>query len=222
MSTEVHKSRTGDGRTRRAEEQRDLRRREVLATALKVFAERGYHETRISDIVTTAGIARGTFYLYFDSKADIFAQLVDNLLDQLRTSVVGVDTGSGTPALSQQLTRTIKRVVRVVEDNDLLLKVLMRQAVGVDSEIDEKLSHFYERLRAFIADALRTGQMLGMVRTPLDADVVASCILGSIKHVMEQEVMSAKGTTDFDLDRWTSAILDFNLRGVLAVEPSEA
>ncbi len=41
-----------------------------------MFAAKGYHGTRISDIIDAAGIARGTFYLYFESKSAIFLELI--------------------------------------------------------------------------------------------------------------------------------------------------
>ncbi len=56
---------TTDGRAERANKKRELRRREILDVARGVFAEKGYHHTHVADIIEAAGIARGTFYLYF-------------------------------------------------------------------------------------------------------------------------------------------------------------
>ena len=67
-----------DGRTRRATEQRESRRAAILTGALRVFGRKGYHQTHVADIIKAAGIARGTFYLYFESKAAVF----DSILDQ--------------------------------------------------------------------------------------------------------------------------------------------
>ncbi|HEY8430086.1 MAG TPA: helix-turn-helix domain-containing protein, partial [Sandaracinaceae bacterium] len=86
-----------DGRTVRAARKREHRRRMVLDTALAVFSAKGYHQTRISDIIEAASIARGTFYLYFDSKNAIFHELLDLLLEQISENVVGVDLREGAP-----------------------------------------------------------------------------------------------------------------------------
>ena len=48
------------------------RRQQILTVARDVFARRGYHAAKIDDIVAAAGIARGTFYLYFEDKRAIF------------------------------------------------------------------------------------------------------------------------------------------------------
>ena len=57
----------------------------VLAAARQIFADKGYHATSIDDIIEAADIARGTFYLYFESKRAIF----DELLDELFTTLAG-------------------------------------------------------------------------------------------------------------------------------------
>ncbi len=100
-----------DGRVVRAEAARDKRRRELLDVALRVFSERGYHETRIADLIEAAGVARGTFYLYFESKNAIFHELLDELLARVRASVVGVELGADAPPLRDQLILTLERVL---------------------------------------------------------------------------------------------------------------
>ena len=67
----------------------------IWALGARVFAERGYHETSIQDILDGARIARGTFYLYFDSKRAIFDELVDDFLRQLQGVVTRVDLSPG-------------------------------------------------------------------------------------------------------------------------------
>ena len=53
------------------------RRQEILQAARDVFAKHGYHAAKIDDIVAAAGVARGTFYLYFEDKRAIFEEIVD-------------------------------------------------------------------------------------------------------------------------------------------------
>ena len=51
---------------------RTKRRAQLVACAREVFAERGYHKASIDDVIRAAGVARGTFYNYFDSKRAVF------------------------------------------------------------------------------------------------------------------------------------------------------
>lgn len=203
-----------DGRTRRAEAQRETRRAHILQTALEVFAANGYHQTRVSDIIEAAGIARGTFYIYFESKSAIFLELLEHLLVQLRDTVVGVETGPDAPPVKDQLLATVTNVIRVVEDHRLLATIILREAVGLDEDVDQKLGDFYGSLRRFISESLQNGQRMGIVRSDVDCHIVASCILGSIKYILEQYVMSGPDEA-LDVHRVGRAILDYNLHGVL-------
>ena len=72
-----------------------MRRAAVLEAARTRFADEGYHATSIDDIIETAGIARGTFYLYFESKRAIFDELLDELFTTLASTVKRIEVGPG-------------------------------------------------------------------------------------------------------------------------------
>jgi AcrR family transcriptional regulator len=60
------------------------RKQAILDHAASLFAERGYAETRVIDIVRAAGVAKGLFYWYFDNKEALFAELVESVRHRLR------------------------------------------------------------------------------------------------------------------------------------------
>jgi AcrR family transcriptional regulator len=64
-----------------SEKIREERRRQLLEAALAVFAERGYHATRVSDIAARAGVSQGTVYWYFNSKGDLYQAAFMHYLD---------------------------------------------------------------------------------------------------------------------------------------------
>ena len=59
---------------------KDDRRAQLLAAAERAFLRGGYHGTHVDDVIREAGIARGTFYLHFESKHAVFSALVDRML----------------------------------------------------------------------------------------------------------------------------------------------
>lgn len=61
----------------------EVRRAELVAAAAALFAEQGVGDTAVSDIVKTAGVAQGTFYLYFESKDDVICAVVEELIDRM-------------------------------------------------------------------------------------------------------------------------------------------
>lgn len=207
-------STTADGRTERASRQRRNRRREILAAARQVFGERGYHRTHVADLIEAAGIARGTFYLYFESKGAVFIELLDELLDELRKSIIGVDTDEGAAPVEMQLIGTIQRLLGKIVDNKLLTTIIVREAVGLDEEVDGRLAAFYNELLDYIQRSLDEGKRMGFLRE-MDTSVAAFCILGTIKQLMEQLVMNDESVAPTDVDRMAISVLDFNLRGIL-------
>ncbi|MEM6956976.1 MAG: helix-turn-helix domain-containing protein, partial [Myxococcota bacterium] len=163
-------SATADGRSTRASQKRRSRRRAILQAARRVFGERGYHRTHVADLIEAAGIARGTFYLYFESKGAVFVELLDEVLDERRESIVGVDTRDGAPGVETQLVGTVQRLLRKVIENRLLTAIIVREAVGLDEEVDRRLGAFYGELLDYIQRALDEGKRMGFVRD-LDTSV---------------------------------------------------
>lgn len=203
---------TKDGRTARAERLRGERRMQVLRAARQVFSERGYHAASIADIIASAEIARGTFYLYFVNKRAIFDELLDGLLLQLNRSVVRIQVEDGAPSPIDQMRGNVHRVLAVLDENRDLTKILLREAVGLDATFDEKLGAFYDNIIARIQGGLELGQQLGLVR-PCDSRVAARCVLGGVKEVVYQELV-AGGLGALSRAALVNEMVDYNLRGL--------
>src|SRR5260370_39342356 len=103
-----------DGRVARAARQRSERRAQVLDAARLLFAEHGYHATSIHDIIAAADIARGTFYLYFESKRAIFAELLDDFFATLAGNVRRIGVSAAAPPPLAQLASTVLRIFAVL------------------------------------------------------------------------------------------------------------
>ncbi|HVM08013.1 MAG TPA: TetR/AcrR family transcriptional regulator [Acidimicrobiales bacterium] len=69
---------------RRLTRQGQERKQQLLEQASRLFAERGYAETRVIDIVHAAGVAKGLFYWYFENKEAVFRELVEMSRQQMR------------------------------------------------------------------------------------------------------------------------------------------
>lgn len=195
----------------RAAELRRQRKSEILAAACRLFSIKGYHRSSIADILEAAGIARGTFYLYFTSKRAIFEELLEGMLAQIRGAVsrIQLETpDAGTPL--EQLQGNVRRVIDVLEENRELTIILLREAVGLDTDFDQKLTTFYQRLAGMIESALQLGQAMGLVRS-CETRVVSSCVLGSLKEVMLRVLTESERPSREVLAK---EILDYNLHGL--------
>jgi len=166
------------------------RREALLGAATERFAARGYHATGVSDIIAEAGVARGTFYLYFKSKHQIFCEILDSFLGHLDCQIKTIELESDrSPAA--QMRSNVEGLVDAMLKRPGPAKIVFNEAVGLNPEIDEKLRAFYAKLIQRISASLRKGMRLGLVR---DTDpTVASCIIvGAFRELMVQKIVFRK------------------------------
>ncbi len=212
--TEEPKDLKVDGRVSRAQRLRESRRAAVLTVARRLFSQKGYHATSIHDIIESAAIARGTFYLYFESKRAIFDELLDGLVATLQEQVKRIEVGPDAPPPVAQMDGIVDRVLKTLLDNREMARILLREAVGIDVDFDRKLSEFYGRIEAMIMGALNTGRQLGVIR-PCDAKVVARCVLGSIKEVVQWAFVE-QDPPPVEMTQVGREMIAFMLKGCLA------
>ncbi|MDR3686564.1 MAG: TetR/AcrR family transcriptional regulator [Coriobacteriia bacterium] len=82
---------------------RAARRTELASAASRVFAEHGVSNTSVSDIVKAAGVAQGTFYLYFDSKDDVVLAVVEQLVDRMASAIEAASAAGNASAVERML-----------------------------------------------------------------------------------------------------------------------
>ena len=200
-----------DGRVLRGQATREVRRQQIKEASLQVFAERGYHATSVSDLVKAAGVARGTFYLYFQSKESLFLELLDDLMTELRAGIKGVDPAADA-GVRAQLPTVIGRVLTAVSANRALTRILFREAIGLDAEVDARLAAFNDQIHEYVIRALRLGRAMGVVREELDLDVAATCIVGGVRYIVQRHIVAEDD--DADLEALARGIVATYLDGV--------
>ena len=146
-------------------------RRRLLEAAEEVFCERGYHDASIVKITEAAGVAQGTFYLYFGSKKDVFDELVRDLNRRVRHAMKEASS-RGTTRLEAELLG-FQGYFRFTAEHPALYRII-RQAEFVSPDM---LHEHYERLSAGYVEALRDAVARGEVG-PIDAEITAWALMG--------------------------------------------
>ena len=192
---------------------RERRRAQILTIAAEVFAEKGYHDAKIEDIVARAKVARGTFYLYFEDKRAIFEELVSGFVRQLAETIEPIETvpDSDPTRVMFELRSNLLRLVERFMAEPAMAKVLFSAAVGLDADFDRKLADFYEPVRGLLESALEQGEAAGIVR-PGNHRLRSYALLGAFKELLYQVVVRK---VESDTDALVTSTLDLVTRGAL-------
>lgn len=186
------------------------RRQELLRAARNVFSTKGFHDAKVDDICAEAGVAKGTFYLYFPDKRSVFAELVDSLFARLAQAIHTVDEKGDVAA---QVKENIRAVIGVLFEDPKLTQILMSYAVGLDPAFAQKIDSFYDGTKTMLQESLTFGQRLGIVAEG-DTKLYATCTIGALKELLFE---NATRGTQRPHEEIVDAIFDFLQRGYLRI-----
>ena len=172
-------TRNPGGRTPKSEETR----RALLDAAARLFAEHGYHDTSVPDIVREVGVGHGTFYEYFASRRDILLALTRPI----------TDTRDRQPALkSQNLPDRIRaEIFWYLSDHveHLDLSKVWHAASNFDPEIAETR----RRERARRIERVRRGIESAEVRPDIDAGIAAAALVAMLEEFTHRWFIEGDG-----------------------------
>ena len=191
----------------------DARRRQLLTAATAVFARRGYRAAGISDIVSEAGVARGTFYLYFESKAQVFLAIAADFYDRLEMAIAG--SGAGPPTNSTDgrsfLRASFHRWFEFFHLHRLAATVMLKEGAAIDPRFDRGIAELRQSAYTHFAERVRRFQQVGMLRPSLSPDIVAHLQVGMFEELVKAFVLN---TEHPDIDGLADQMADFEWNGV--------
>lgn len=197
---------------RRLTDQGIERKQQLLDAATVLFAERGYAPTRIADICAAAGVAKGLFYWYFDSKQALFADLVRAMRFQLRRAQ-GQAMDASADALTQ-LRQGTAASVRFMDQHRAYFALL--DIERSDPALVDVLVEGSDVYLADIERLVRQAQAAGHVADD-DPRVLAVGVLGAVSSFSRAH---RDGRLQLDPDELASVAADWVVRALSA--PSHA
>ena len=181
-------------------------RSELLEAAELVFGERGFEHASISEITRRAGVALGTFYVYFPHKQAIFIELVDSLGERLRETL---HTAAQTGSNRIEKERAGFRAFFEFASKHRNLYRIVRQAEFVDEAV---YLRYYRRLAEAYARGLSRAMQRDEVAT-YDAEVIAYALMGIADFIGMRFVVWDKPG---ELERITDEVHHFVQHGLLS------
>jgi TetR/AcrR family transcriptional regulator, fatty acid metabolism regulator protein len=187
---------------------------QIIEAAVRVFARKGYYNSRVSDIAREAGIAAGTIYLYFKTKDDILVTLFrDKMADFVDTvrKAIAVE-----PDAASKVRRLVSLHFRILEDNPDLAEVVQVELRQGQKFFRGASSQEIGAYFALIGSVLEEGVAEGRFRSGLPVKVATKMLFGAMDQVATSWVLGRRG---YQLVDTAGAVSEIFLQGV-AVSPS--
>ncbi|MBW1878843.1 MAG: TetR/AcrR family transcriptional regulator [Deltaproteobacteria bacterium] len=200
-----------------ASERRTNKRSLIIEAAVEVFAERGFHQARVSDVARRAGVADGTIYLYFRNKEDLLLSIFEEKMDILLASLGEILEGVHDP---------IERIRRFTHFHFDQVRVnrLAAEVLQVELRLSNKFMKEYrpEKLWSYLGvfgQIVRDGQAQGLFRPNIDPFIAMWSFFGAMDELAMQWVLSKKGDR-FSLDAAAVQVAETFIRGMLVDDPA--
>jgi len=164
-----------------ASERREARRRRLLDAALQLFAEVGYHDTSVDDVVAKARTSKSAFYEYFESKEDCFRVLLEQEGGALVTAV-NVAAAAGIDH-RDRMRRGIHAFVAACLGRSRVARLLLVESVGLSPSIEEVRHRLHDEFAKLAEQAVRYAQEHGdRDLAGIDPAVYGRVIVGAVNE----------------------------------------
>ncbi len=190
----------------------DARPEEILRAAMQTFVERGFAATRLEEVASRAGVSKGTLYLYFSNKEELFKSAVrDSILPHIQSGEQRLADFQGSPLLL--LREAYERWAAVVTDPLMggLCKLVVTEAANFPEVAGFYFEQVIKRTRALFAHILQRCVAAGELRelpTDLAVREITSPILFA---VMWRQSMASHDDKPLDI----ATYLDFHFNTLL-------
>ena len=158
------------------------RKKQILKAAIEVFAERGFHRTRVSDIAKRAGVAYGLIYHYFDSKDDVLNSLFEENWAVFLKVVRDVADNRELPAPTK-LEAVAALLIDALQVAPSIIQVIIQEVSRSDRFVHPKKVAAFNEAFAVVEQILDEGKRTGTIKAGIHSTVGAYIFFGALETV---------------------------------------
>lgn len=163
-------------------------REHILNCAEKIFSQKGYYESQVSDISKLARIAKGTVYQYFTNKESLFISLIEKYVAEWEKKVaLNIDDFlRKEPAADYArayLRHRVWKTMAFFEENQDRANIALRMGTGLNEVIEQVIRIFEDNVMKSIVDDIKVGQQFGHINKNLNIELAGNAILGGVLRI---------------------------------------
>jgi AcrR family transcriptional regulator len=159
----------------RVEQRKKETRARIVQAALDLFAEKGVEETTVAEISEAADIGKGTFFTYFRTKEEVFADIGSLMFDMMSAGAAASACAGGGPA--EQLAQVLLPGIEWHQQHPRLSRLSMTVMMRAPSAIDADAANI-SALEALLAEVVTQGQASGAFRAEVDPQAAGCALVG--------------------------------------------
>jgi TetR/AcrR family fatty acid metabolism transcriptional regulator len=181
----------------------------ILDAAIEVIAEKGFAQSRVSDIAARAGVADGTIYLYFKNKEQILMAAIDSAFGHFLAQA-RIELGQTTDPREQlhRLGRLHLETLGSRRSLAVVFQTELRHSAKFLAQFSQhQLVSYFDMIRSCV----RAGQRSGMFRNDISDKIAANCFFGALDEMVTSWVLSDR---DYALAGAADIIVKVILRGM--------
>ena len=181
----------------------------ILEAAVSVFAEKGFHSARVSDVAERASVADGTIYLYFRNKEELLMTAINTAFDAFMSRARSELEAIASPAGKlRRLAQLHLEALGVNRDLAVVFQMELRQSARFLAPFSqEHMIEYFGLGRA----AIREGQAQGIFRPELRDKIAANCFFGALDEMVTSWVLDE---THYQLSDVADTVADIILLGL--------
>ncbi len=178
--------------------QKDEKRRFIINIATRIFAEKGFEKTDISDILKEAEISKSTFYYYFKSKRDLYETMLQEFFNEIMKVIWSTEyrTLKDKEGIQNYIERLINTYADFAEKFSPILKIILSEAPLIDPSFGEVLDRNVEALLLTIVDFVTIYKEREIIRRDLDPTLFSYLIAGFVKETFNHVIIKETFTID--------------------------
>jgi AcrR family transcriptional regulator len=195
------------------------KRRLILDAAIRVFARKGFHHCRVSDVADEAGVAYGLVYHYFDSKEEILNTLFTERWQLMLDAIVEIDRRDDIAA-RDKLHLVASFIIDSYRHEPDLMKVIIVEVTRAANTFGALHLGKIREAYTLIGDIVQSARQEGTFKEDISPEFGAMCFYGAIEQLLSAWIFDILPRSDEEFERAKSLVVEA-ICGGLEVTPAQ-
>ena len=166
------------------------RKDQIINAAIKVFADKGFYNSKVADVARVAGVADGTIYLYFKGKDDLLISLFESKMEQI------LDRFTSTLQASSSATEKLRHFIhlhfQMIEEDQNLAEVFQVELRQSSKFLKDYHNQKFIDFLNIIGQIIKEGKLSGEFRQDIRINTTKLAIFGAVDEIARQWILTTE------------------------------